>query len=138
MFCYTELHILLENSIQTLILSFLLLSFISSELIFQKKKTILWCIQRVAQRKFSWLFEGFHPRNKIFKIKLRWPKTQLPTPLQMVARLLSRIETNLNLLKKVTKRPERKHCQVFFFNLWSGFFFLILPEKRKTDCTFPN
>lgn len=38
MFCYTELHILLKNSILTLILSFLLLSFISSELIFQKKK----------------------------------------------------------------------------------------------------
>lgn len=132
MFCYTELHILLENSIQTLILSFLLLSFISSELIFQKKKTILCCIQRVAQRKFSWLFEGFHPRNKIFKIKLRWPKTQLPTPLQMVARLL--IVTDRNEFKPLEKLPsDRKENIAKFFSSTCGvdFFFLILPEKGK-------
>lgn len=132
MFCYTELHILLKNSILTLILSFLLLSFISSELIFQKKKTILCCIQRVAQRKFSWLFEGFHPRNKIFKIKLRWHKTQLPTPLQMVARLL--IVTDRNEFKPLEKSYQatgKKTLPSFFFNLWSGFFFLILPEKGK-------
>ena len=131
MFCYTELHILLKNSILTLILSFLLLSFISSELIFQKKKTILCCIQRVAQRKFSWLFEGFHPRNKIFKIKLRWPKTRLPTPQQMVARLL--IFTDRNEFKPLKKLPSdrKENIAKFFLQFVEWIFFLILPEKGK-------
>ena len=132
MFCYTELHILLKNSILTLILSFLLLSFISSELIFQKKKTILCCIQRVAQRKFSWLFEGFHPRNKIFKIKLRWPKTQLPTPLQMVARLL--IVTDRNEFKPLEKSYQatgKKTLPSFFLQFVEWIFFSNPARKRK-------